>query len=149
VTRALAPLAADRFASAAEFGQALLGTMATPSGTPIRQSALTGARGPRRLPVTGTALGLGILIGLGVLFAWRRSRPDMGPSGGKVLAVLPFENLGDSSEAYFADGVSDEVRGKLSQLSGLAVIARASSNEYRRTKKPPQQIARELGAGIC
>jgi serine/threonine-protein kinase len=146
VTRALAPLAADRFASAAEFGQALLGTMATPSGTPIRQSALTGARGPRRLPVTGTALGLGILIGLGVLFAWRRSRPDMGPSGGKVLAVLPFENLGDSSEAYFADGVSDEVRGKLSQLSGLAVIARASSNEYRRTKKPPQQIARELGA---
>ena len=67
-------------------------------------------------------------------------------SRGKVLAVLPFENLGDSSQAYFADGVGDEVRGKLSQLAGLAVIARASSNEYRRTNKPPQQIARELDA---
>ncbi len=42
--------------------------------------------------------------------------------------------------------MTDEVRGKLSQLSGLAVIARASSNEYRRSTKPPQQIARELGA---
>ena len=64
----------------------------------------------------------------------------------KVLAVLPFENQGDSSQAYFADGVGDEVRGKLSKLEGLAVIARASSNEYRNTSKSPQQIARELGA---
>jgi serine/threonine-protein kinase len=60
--------------------------------------------------------------------------------------VLPFENLGDSAEAYFADGMTDEVRGKLSQVSGIAVIARASSNEYRKTTKAPQQIARELGA---
>ena len=60
--------------------------------------------------------------------------------------MLPFENLGDSAEAYFADGMTDEVRGKLSQVSGLAVIARASSNEYRKTTKAPQQIARELGA---
>ena len=60
--------------------------------------------------------------------------------------MLPFENLGDSAEAYFADGMTDEVRGKLSQVSGIAVIARASSNEYRKTTKAPQQIARELGA---
>jgi serine/threonine-protein kinase len=92
-------------------------------------------------------LGLGFLIGLGVLFAWRRAHAgaddDAGP---KRIAVLPFENLGDSSQAYFADGVGDEVRGKLSQVAGLAVIARASSNEYRHTTKAPQQIARELGA---
>jgi TolB-like protein/tetratricopeptide (TPR) repeat protein len=62
------------------------------------------------------------------------------------VAVLPFENLGDSADAYFADGMTDEVRGKLAQLSGLAVIARASSNEYRGTTKTPQEIARELGA---
>ena len=93
------------------------------------------------------ALGLGFLIGLGVLFAWRRSHAGAVETGGaKVLAVLPFENLGDSSNAYFADGVGDEVRGKLSQIAGLAVIARASSNEYRHTTKTPQQIARELGA---
>ncbi len=93
------------------------------------------------------ALVLGVLIGLGVLFAWRRNQVGAGETGGaKVLAVLPFENLGDSSQGYFADGVGDEVRGKLSQLGGLAVIARASSNEYRHTSKSPQQIARELGA---
>ena len=60
--------------------------------------------------------------------------------------MLPFENLGDSATEYFADGITDEVRGKLSQVSGLAVIARASSNEYRKTTKAPQEIARELGA---
>jgi TolB-like protein/Flp pilus assembly protein TadD len=92
-------------------------------------------------------LGLGFLIGLGVLFAWRRSHAGARETGGaRLLAVLPFENLGDSSQAYFADGVSDEVRGKLSQLASVAVIARASSNEYRRTSKPLRQIARELGA---
>jgi serine/threonine-protein kinase len=93
-------------------------------------------------------LGLGFLVGIGVLFAWRQSHGGAGAegTGPKRVAVLPFENLGDSTAAYFADGITDEVRGKLSKLPGLAVIARASSNEYQRTTKPPQQIARELGA---
>jgi serine/threonine-protein kinase len=147
VSRALAPLAADRFASAAEFARGLQFTATTPAGTPTIRSGTAHGRARRRLPVAAMALGLGILLGLGVLFAWRRGRSPVGDVGGaKVLAVLPFENLGDSAQAYFADGVSDEVRGKLSQLRGLAVIARASSNEYRRTSKPPQQIAHELGA---
>jgi serine/threonine-protein kinase len=146
VTRALAPVAADRFASAAEFARALEPTTTAPTAAAGRRSAAAEGRARRRMPVAAMALGLGILIGLGVLFAWRRTHPEADASGGKVLAVLPFENLGDSSQAYFADGVGDEVRGKLSQLEGLAVIARASSNEYRRTTKPPQQIAREMNA---
>jgi len=60
--------------------------------------------------------------------------------------VLPFENLGDSADAYFADGVSDEVRTKLGQVAGLEVIARGSSNEYKHTAKRPAEIARDLGA---
>jgi TolB-like protein/Flp pilus assembly protein TadD len=63
-----------------------------------------------------------------------------------VVAVLPFENLGDSADAYFADGVADEVRTKLTQVSGLVVIARGSSIQYRGTTKRPAEIARELGA---
>jgi TolB-like protein len=89
---------------------------------------------------------LGILIGLGVLFAWRHNQGRAEASGTRIVAVLPFENLGDSADAYFADGITDEVRGKLSQVPALAVIARASSNEYRHSTKSPQQIARELGA---
>ena len=61
------------------------------------------------------------------------------------LAVLPFEYQGDSSETDFADGVTDEVRGKLAALPNIEVIASASSDEYRGTTKPPQQIAHELG----
>jgi serine/threonine-protein kinase len=147
VTRSLALVPADRFASAAEFGRALQPTATGPTANATRPSAAADGRTRRRFPVAAMALGLGFLIGLGVLFAWRRGQAGAGETGSaKVLAVLPFENLGDSAQAYFADGVSDEVRGKLSQLEGLAVIARSSSNEYRRTNKSPQQIGRELNA---
>ena len=60
--------------------------------------------------------------------------------------MLPFENDGDTSNAYFADGITDEIRGKLTALPSLRVIARASSNQYRRSDKSQQQIAHELGA---
>ena len=159
IRRALAPVPADRFATAAEFGRALhpatTTTGATPSPAPSVAAATTvitpppapaGARPRRRVPVAALALGLGFLLGLGVLFAWRRSHADAGETGGKVVAVLPFENLGDSADAYFADGVADEVRGKLARIEGLSVIARSSSDEYRNSGKRSEDIARELGA---
>ena len=158
VARALAPVAADRFSSAEEFARTLVsGAVINPARLTDPESAsMAGTtRGAtpqptplagRRVPLAAITLALGFLIGLGVLFAWRRTHTGTEGSGPKRLAVLPFENLGDSAEAYFADGMTDEVRGKLSQVSGIAVIARASSNEYRKTTKAPQQIARELGA---
>jgi TolB-like protein/Flp pilus assembly protein TadD len=69
-------------------------------------------------------------------------RPD---SGIRVVAVLPFDNLGDSADRYFADGVADEIRTKLAEVGGLEVIARGSSLEYRRSGRPAD-IARALGA---
>jgi TolB-like protein len=159
IQRALALVPADRFATAAEFGRALQPpvpaatpaptTVATPATSPASPGMPTSApvTRARRLPVTAIALGLGFLIGLGVLFAWRRTHAGASESAGpKVLAVLPFENLGDSADAYFADGVTEEVRGKLSRVAGLEVIARSSSNQYRHTTKAAQEIARELGA---
>ncbi len=92
------------------------------------------------------ALILGLLIGAGALFAWRRSHSGADDGAGRVVAVLPFENLGDSADAYFADGVADEVRTKLTPVPGLVVIARGSSIQYRGTTKRPADIARELGA---
>jgi serine/threonine-protein kinase len=159
VQRALAAVPADRYASAADLARALQPsstaespaavTIATPTATPAvaAPTAAPAARFARRIPVAALTLGIGFLIGLGVLFAWRRSHAGGDDSAApKRVAVLPFENLGDSADAYFADGMTDEVRGKLSQLGGLAVIARTSSNEYRGTRKAPQEIARELGA---
>jgi TolB-like protein/Flp pilus assembly protein TadD len=148
VIRALAPVAADRFASAAEFARAVQPSTVTPTAAPTRRLAAANGRARRLMPVAAMALVLGVLIGLGVLFAWRRSHPggdDGGPGAKKRVAVLPFENLGQPNDEYFADGMTDAVRGKLVMIPGLAVIARTSSSLYKQTTKPPQQIARELG----
>ena len=74
-----------------------------------------------------------------------RGSAEAATSAERSIAVLPFENLGDSADAYFADGVTDAVRGKLGELPGVRVIARASSNQYRASTKSPQQIGAELG----
>ena len=74
----------------------------------------------------------------------RRPAATPAHAGVKRLAVLPFENLGSKEDDYFADGITDEVRGKLTNLPGLEVIARTSSNGYRKTQKKPQEIGKEL-----
>jgi eukaryotic-like serine/threonine-protein kinase len=171
IRKALAPVPADRFASMAQFAQALHVSVSGATTQPVAATvaATTAATAPvtqavvppaaaapitppaapparRRVPLAALTLGLGFLVGVGVLFAWRRGHPAADAGGARVVAVLPFENLGDSSDAYFADGVSDEVRTKLGQVRGLEVIARGSSLEYRRSTKRPAEIARELGA---
>ena len=151
IRKALAPVAADRFSTVAQFAQALQVVPPAPTRDPTTVARPAPSSGPkpgrRAVPVAAVALVLGILIGLGVLFAWRRSNSAApGGTGPKVLAVLPFENLGDSADAYFADGVADEVRTKLAQVTGLEVIARGSSVEYRGTTKRAAEIARDLGA---
>ena len=85
-----------------------------------------------------------LLLGGGALFAWRRSREGE-DTGTRLLAVLPFENLGDPGDEYFADGVADAVRGKLLAVPGLQVIARESSMPYKKTAKSLRQIGKELG----
>ena len=108
----------------------------------------TGARRPAVLAAAAVAvLALGAVAVYGGRAFFSRGTPAAAPSTERTIAVLPFENQGDSADAYFADGVTDAVRGKLTALSGsgLAVIARASSVSYRGTTKTPVAIARELG----
>jgi len=60
------------------------------------------------------------------------------------LVVLPFENLGNTEDEYFADGITDEITSRLTKLSALGVISRSSAIQYKKTKKDPRQIAEEL-----
>jgi TolB-like protein/DNA-binding winged helix-turn-helix (wHTH) protein/Tfp pilus assembly protein PilF len=61
------------------------------------------------------------------------------------IAVLPLENLSrDPEQEYFADGMTEELITNLGKISALRVISRTSVMQYKGTKKPLPQIAREL-----
>ena len=124
------------------------GTGSVTATRPARRA--TGGRRPAALAAAAVAvLALGAAVAAygGRAFLSRGTTASAAPSTDRGIAVLPFENQGDSADAYFADGVTDAVRGKLTALSGsgLAVIARATSVSYRGTTKTPAAIARELG----
>jgi eukaryotic-like serine/threonine-protein kinase len=157
ITRALAKAPADRFQTAAEFARELgMSPMSSPAtdGPAAMPASAASASTPvpgkptrrRKVPTSLAALALAVLLGLVGLVIWLRTRPDAEATRPKRVAVLPFENLGGPEDEYFADGISDELRGKLAALPTLQVTARSSSSQYKQTKKLPQQIGRELGA---
>lgn len=165
IQRALAVVPADRFATAGLLAQALAPALTTPVTTPTiavpPPAAAAGGGTPagRRLVVGLAVCAFVALAGAVALVAMRptgagnprsagaaAARAPAAHGAGPVrIAVLPFDNLGDSADAYFADGVSDAVRGKLTELRGLEVIAGPSSAQYRGTTKSPRQIGNELG----
>ncbi len=64
------------------------------------------------------------------------------------VGVLPFVNISpDPNDEYFADGLTEELIGKLSEVKGLKVIARTSVMSYKRKDKKVSEIAAELGVG--
>jgi serine/threonine-protein kinase len=143
--RALERAPADRFATAGELAQAL---RAASTSQPRAAFPATGYRTSTKWPaVVGVVLFA--VLALGSAWFWRRAHSDApgATSGAPVtrLAVLPFEHLGRPEDAYITDGLADEIRGKLSSVPGMQVIARASSNSYRRSTKSPRAIAAELG----
>ncbi|MBA2706924.1 MAG: protein kinase, partial [Gemmatimonadaceae bacterium] len=154
VMHALEKHPADRPQTAEEM-LATLDAIGMPSGAgvPVRRSGSAephvslGSSGKlrRRILMGAAAAGVVAAVGVWQLAPWRNGESPDAAAPAKMLAVLPFENLGRPENEYFADGMSEEVRGKLAGLSGLMVIARSSSMEYKQTKKPARQIARELG----
>ena len=64
----------------------------------------------------------------------------------KSIAVLPFENRSDNREnAYFADGIQDEILTRLSKIADLKVISRTSTQHYKSAPENLPEIARQLG----
>ena len=105
----------------------------------------------------GKFLDVGILFGLvalgGIMLFSQINRPAgidapvrTISSAGNSVAVLPFANRStEASDAFFADGIHDELLTQLSKISGLEVISRTSVMGYRETQKRIPEIAAELG----
>jgi serine/threonine protein kinase/tetratricopeptide (TPR) repeat protein len=132
----------DRFQSAKDVAFALSEHASQPMSivAPVARPITRARR------VLAAAAAIIVLVVAGV-FLQRLSRGRGGEAGNvKRVAVLPFENLGSPEDDYFADGIADAVRGKLTSVPDLEVIARSSSIPYKKTRKTPRQIAQELDA---
>ena len=127
------------------------GTAAGVGSRPADVHRTTGRR--RRTLVAGAAVALlAALAGLGAYLATRppAAAADATPmtaaaDATPALAVLPFEHQGDTADAYVTDGITDEIRGRLTSLRDLMVIARASSNQAAGSGSSPAEIAKALG----
>src|SRR5689334_13272210 len=85
-----------------------------------------------------------IVAGMATISSYRR-RLALAPPA-KSIAVLPFQNLSEDKEnAYFADGIQDEILTLLSKIADLKVISRTSTLQYQSAPKNLPQIARQLG----
>jgi serine/threonine protein kinase/Tfp pilus assembly protein PilF len=106
------------------------------------------ARKARR---TRLALGTAALVVLG-LYALLVFQPPgvhnapVNPVPEKSIAVLPFENRSEEkANAYFAEGIQDEILTRLSKIADLKVISRTSTQHYKSTPENLPEIARQLG----
>ena len=90
-----------------------------------------------------------VALAAATLFALQMLRPKAPGApvaAAKSVAVLPFENLSeDKSNAYFADGMQDEIITRLAKIGELKVISRSSTLHYRGKAEKVAEIARQLG----
>jgi serine/threonine protein kinase/Tfp pilus assembly protein PilF len=87
------------------------------------------------------------LAALAAAIGWNVWKSEFVPSPAATgIAVLPFENRSeDKANAYFADGIQDEILTRLSKIADLKVIARTSTQHYKSAPRNLPVIARQLG----
>ena len=123
----------------------LLASVATPSavvvGTRWRERALRA-----RVALAGAGL-LAVALVVYVTTVRFGERSPGPPPGMQSLAVLPFEGMGgDTANAYFGDGIADEIATALSQAGGLRVASRTSAAAYRSSHDVDvRELGRRLG----
>ena len=142
VLKALAKSRADRYATANELADAL--TAAEVDGRSSMAGGQSAISQQRSTPWWKLAVAALVVLALGA-----GSMKIFGGGSGSAttvrsVAVLPFENQGAEEDAYFADGIVEELRDRLTRLDRFTVIASASSDQYRGTTKAPTDIAKEL-----
>jgi TolB-like protein/Tfp pilus assembly protein PilF len=93
---------------------------------------------------TAALLALAVIIVGIAIFSRYRARSTLAASE-KSIAVLPFENRSeDKANAYFADGIQDEILTRLSKIADLKVISRTSTQHYKSAPENLPEIGRQL-----
>ncbi|PYI60581.1 MAG: hypothetical protein DMC60_07675 [Verrucomicrobia bacterium] len=131
--------------SATEVAQRLQLTSA-PTGTSVAPAH----RANRKPLIIGGIAMLSILALAGLYLGMLKRQPEPVPQAAaipeKSIAVLPFENRSeDKANAYFADGIQDEILTRLSKIADLKVISRTSTQHYKSAPENLPEIARQLG----
>ena len=149
VMRALAKSPTDRFASAREFADAL--TAPEAPARPDRAARATAASGWRSRTIAFFVIGV---IGVAGAYAIARYGVSQRPTAGgadtpaviRSIAVLPLDNYsGDSTQNYFAEGITDEVTAALATISQLRVTSRGSAMQFQGKNRPATpEIAKTL-----
>jgi serine/threonine protein kinase/Flp pilus assembly protein TadD len=107
------------------------------------------ARSARRTRVTLAAATLLILAAsAAIIFLWERTQKSISnlKAPEKSIAVLPFENrTEEKANAYFADGIQDEILTRLSKIADLKVISRTSTQHYKSAPENLTEIGKQLG----
>jgi TolB-like protein/cytochrome c-type biogenesis protein CcmH/NrfG len=93
---------------------------------------------------------IAVLLLVIAILVFQRLHPKVSPAVSssleKSIAVLPFDNLSrDPDNAYFSDGIQDEILTKLAGIGDLKVISRKSTAKYKSTPADLKTVARELG----
>ena len=121
---------------------------------PEKLKAARVAAAARRKRAAFRWLSLGVVSLLAViavigflLFRYRRPLTTVElPVPEKSIAVLPFENRSeDKANAYFADGIQDEILTRLSKIADLKIISRTSTQQYKSAPENLPEIAKQLG----
>src|SRR6188472_583482 len=95
--------------------------------------------------ITAVLLALAAIIAGIAMFSRYRARSTLAAPE-KSIAVLPFENRSEEkANAYFADGIQDEILTRLSKIADLKVISRTSTQHYKSAPANVPEIAKQLG----
>jgi TolB-like protein/Tfp pilus assembly protein PilF/class 3 adenylate cyclase len=122
------------------------------AGAPIRP--IRAPRWPKSVLVVALLLSaVALAVGFSIFLRWRVPAPNRGSSEAsptaipeKSIAVLPFENLSEEkANAYFANGIQDEILTRLSKIADLKVISRTSTQHYKSAPENLPEIAKQLG----
>jgi TolB-like protein/Tfp pilus assembly protein PilF len=116
------------------------------SQVPKKFQVLTHRRAKARWTAIATALLLAGVIVAAFFVVAKRSARSTSTVPEKSIAVLPFENLSsDKENAYFADGIQDEILTRLSKIADLKVISHTSTQHYKSAPDKLGEIAQQLG----